>query len=151
MPAIVYDTLPLEEIHQVRPLWEGLRIFTREITTHFKTYYQNLDFDERIRKFFKPGMRVQIDIAVDSASGRIAGYALASIDPAGTGELDSFFVLQDYRRLGIGEQLLVRSIGWMKQQGPKEMMILTAFENREVLALYERLGFFPRLIQLFGK
>jgi ribosomal protein S18 acetylase RimI-like enzyme len=121
------------------------------MTTHFATYYENLDFEERIRKLSRPGVRADIQIAVDGASGRIAGYALASVDLEGTGELDSFFVLEEFRRLGIGEQLLARSIAWMKRQGAREMTILTAYENREALDLYARLGFYPRLIQLFDK
>ena len=148
MTAIAYDNPPLEEIHQIRPLWDELRIYTRDINTHFKSYYENLDFEERIQKFSQPGVRANIDVAIDRASGRIVGYALASVDAEQMGELDSFYVLEEFRRMGIGDELLTRAIAWMKRQKPRQMMILTAVQNREVLALYARHGFYPRLIML---
>jgi GNAT superfamily N-acetyltransferase len=149
--SIVYQILDRDEIHQIRPLWDELRIFTRDMTSHFAAYYEQLDFEERIQKFFQPGIQVRIDVAVADPGGRIVGYAIASIDRQGAGELDSFFVHESFRQLGIGKNLLERSVGWMKSRGSTGIRIMTAFENREALALYERLGFFPHLIELNNK
>jgi GNAT superfamily N-acetyltransferase len=151
MPGIVYGVLDRSEIQLIRPLWDQLRLLTREMTTHFKEYYEKLDFDERTEKFFRDGMRVCVEVARDGEGGEVVGYAIGSVDAEQNGEIDSFYVDERYRRRGIGARLLERILAWMTEQEPVQCAILTAYENREVLPLYEKLGFYPKLVMLNRK
>lgn len=151
MPSIVYETIDRKDIQLIRPLWNDLRLFTRDTTTHFKEHYENLDFDERMARLDREGTRARIDIARDGESDAIVGYSLGTVNAEGTGELASFYVDEGHRRMGIGTALLERTLGWIEEQSPRETMILTAFENRDALSLYGRFGFFPHLVTLNRK
>jgi ribosomal protein S18 acetylase RimI-like enzyme len=151
MSTIIYETFARDEIYLVRSLWERLRLFTRDTTTHFEQYYEELDFEERIAKLDKPGTEARIDVARDERSGAIVGYSIASVNADRLGELDSFYVDERFRGRGIGEGLLERSLGWMERQDPRDCVILTAYENDAVLPLYARFGFYPRLVMLYRK
>jgi GNAT superfamily N-acetyltransferase len=151
MPSIAYETIEREDIELIRPLWDDLREFTGEMTTHFAKHYANLDFDERMARLDREGTRVRIDIARDRERDAIVGYALGTVNAEGVGELASFWVAEDFRRMGIGGTLLDRNLDWMGAQDTSEVMILTAFENRNALSIYERFGFFPHLVLLHRK
>lgn len=151
MPHIVYQTIDRKEIQRIRPLWDDLRVFTREMTTHFKEHYASLDFDERMARLDREGTRVRIDIARTGERGAIVGYALGTVNAEGVGEIASFWVDAGYRRMGIGRALLERTLDWLDAQDTGEVMILTAFENRDALSIYERFGFFTHLVLLHRK
>jgi len=151
MESIVYQALGQDEIGRIRPLWDRLRLLTREMTTHFKQYYEELAFDVRMAKLARPGTRSRVEVARDGRDGPIMGYAIGSISADGVGEIDSFYVDERFRRRGIGARLLERITAWLNEQGVEQIVVFTAYENREVLALYERFGLYPRLIQLNRK
>ncbi|WP_408634775.1 GNAT family N-acetyltransferase [Paenibacillus zanthoxyli] len=60
------------------------------------------------------------------------------------GELDSIFVLQDYRGYGIGQELMTLSLDWLKTNSAKTIAISVLFGNDEALPFYEKFGFYPR-------
>jgi len=150
-PNFVYEAIELDEIELIRPLWDELRLFTRDMSTHFTRYYEDLDWNERIEKFSDPAVQTRIDVAREGEGGRVVGYALASVSSERVAELGSFYVDAGFRHRGIGERLLEGVVEWMVDQDPKECVILTAYENEAVLPLYERFGFFPRLVMLNRK
>ncbi|WP_367888864.1 GNAT family N-acetyltransferase [Paenibacillus sophorae] len=60
------------------------------------------------------------------------------------GELDSIFVLQDFRGSGIGQELMTLSLGWFKTNSIENIAISVLFGNDEALPFYEKFGFYPR-------
>ncbi|WP_369699122.1 GNAT family N-acetyltransferase [Paenibacillus silviterrae] len=48
---------------------------------------------------------MQILIAVDDQSGTYIGYSISTISKENEGELDSLFLLEQYRSQGIGDML----------------------------------------------
>lgn len=50
-------------------------------------------------------------------------------------------VQQDFRRKGIGKELVVRSIEQMRESGAEEIVLEAEYSNKAALRLYEGLGF----------
>jgi ribosomal protein S18 acetylase RimI-like enzyme len=151
MSEVVFETLESEQKEAIRPLWDELRRLTRDMSTHFARHYEELDWNESVQKFVDPAVETRIDVARDGEGGRIVGYVIGSVDRARVAEVDSFYVAEPYRGRGIGRQLLERSVSWIMERCPGECRIFTAYENRAALRLYERLGFYPRLVLLNKK
>ncbi len=83
-------------------------------------------------------------LASDELSGKLAGYCISSITGGNRGELDSIFVLQDYRGSGIGQELMTLSLDWLKANSAKTITISVMFGNDEALPFYGKFGFYPR-------
>lgn len=151
MTDVCYDILDRKDINLIRPIWDRLRLFTVEMTTHHKRYFRELDFDDNTRKFKKADAKVRFDIARDGKGGPIIGFSACLIDGDNIGEFVHFFVDEAYRNKGVGKTLMKRSLEWFREQGPKDIQIFTAYENDPAVSIYKEFGFYPRAIQLFPK
>lgn len=65
-----------------------------------------------------------------------------------TGELDSIFVKEQYRRLGVGQKLLAETINWFKDKKVNEIVVEVAEGNESVFSFYEKIGFSKNLTKL---
>lgn len=55
--------------------------------------------------------------------------------------LNDLYVAEDFRRLGIGEQLIEEAMLFAKQQGADFVQLETQVENLTAQALYDKVGF----------
>ena len=72
---------------------------------------------------------------------RVAGY-VGSQTVLGEADMMNLAVHPDYRRQGIGEQLVIRLVEHLRQQGSHILMLEVRVSNAPAIALYEKLGFF---------
>ncbi|MGH9449711.1 MAG: GNAT family N-acetyltransferase [Terriglobia bacterium] len=81
---------------------------------------------------------------VAEISNFVVGYVAATAGGE-TGEIDSMAVDPDYRRLGIGHQLLELAMGYFKAQHPelRSYRLQVRTDNKYAIHLYEQLGFEP--------
>jgi GNAT superfamily N-acetyltransferase len=126
---------------------------------HFAEHFTTANFSDR-KRVFEQKARTGSLLVVLAMVGpdEIAGYTVCSIceelSDLGTckvGEIDSMFILESYRRLGIGRKFLVRSMQWFEQNCAEKVIALVAVGNEEVLEFYERAGLLPRAILLQRK
>jgi GNAT superfamily N-acetyltransferase len=75
----------------------------------------------------------------------IIGYCVSTIDEMKHGEIDSLFVIPDYRGYGIGKKLTERSIEWLKLKNCNPIRLAINYGHESVLPFYQNLGFYPRL------
>jgi ribosomal-protein-alanine N-acetyltransferase len=73
-------------------------------------------------------------------SGIVAGFILAELAPD-EGHIVTLDVLEDYRRQGIGSQLLSAAENEMVSRGGKRMVLETATTNSAAIALWEKHGY----------
>lgn len=147
--AIKYTTGGAELLLDIQPLWEELRIYHSQKSLPFRQEFINRDFDSRRDVLLcKAGRGMLVELAADSASSEYIAYCVSTIDNNGRGEIDSLFVSQNYRRQGIGEQLVQRTLAWMEQAKTADIYIQVAGGNEEVLPFYASFGFQPRSITL---
>lgn len=80
----------------------------------------------------------------ESAEGELVGAAVSAPLPAGsflTVQLSSIAVYPEYRGLGIGKELLERTIGWWADRGYRWMLFAAPVVPRSFLPVLERSGF----------
>ncbi len=134
-------------------MFEGLRVRIREATAedlpalewegeyrHFRRLYRRTLEDAR------KGRGLMLLAEVD---GRVVGQVFVQFDvfrpemPRGTrvGYLYAFRVRPEYRRRGIGTQLIHQAEQALRERGMNRAVIAVARENVGALRLYERLGY----------
>jgi ribosomal-protein-alanine N-acetyltransferase len=70
----------------------------------------------------------------------IAGYSVACVRPP-RAELVSIAVGRGYRRLGIADALLRRTLARLRQTGASRLSLMVRARNRGAIALYRSFGF----------
>jgi ribosomal protein S18 acetylase RimI-like enzyme len=95
-------------------------------------------------------------IALDGE--RIIGYISAYIKQQADhwalkrlGEISGLMVAKDYRRGGIGQQLLERAIDFFAQRGVRYYSVYTAVSNQGAIDFYLGNGMEPRYTTLVGE
>lgn len=117
-----------------------------ERTVHFKQHFAAMTWETRRTQLLKnaKGGQIHIDDAIDAGAGVPVGYLASSLSPEKLGTVESIFVLEAYRGLGIGESLMNRALAWMDQNGAVEKVLEVTVGNEQVYGFYARFGFMPR-------
>ncbi len=137
-------------LDQIKALWEGLNRCMGERSTYFKQHFAAMTWAKRKADLLEKAAKgiMRIDLAVDEATGQSVGYLVSSVNTKKMGEIESIFVCEAYRGLGIGDQLMKNALAWMDQNGSVEKIVEASVGNEQVFGFYGRYGFLPRLIQL---
>jgi diamine N-acetyltransferase len=146
-PKIKYINGDQSLLDMVEPLWEELNIYHCSRSEHFKSYYKAMTFEKRkatILKKLVDGGELRVDLAVDEAAGKEIGYIISSVSDEKVGELESVYVDDAYRRLGVGGSLMRAALAWMDQKGAVEKLVEVSFGNEAAWGFYGRFGFKPR-------
>ena len=122
---IKYLEVNRQETDIIKPLWEKLRDHHRELSPNFSGRYTELTFENRRDELLKKsiGGSLKIDIAKDKDTKWLVGYCVSSISEELEGEVDSIYVEEDYRSLGIGKELMKRTLKWMNANRVKTKKI----------------------------
>jgi len=87
---------------------------------------------------YDPGL----DLAVETADGRVAGYSAYWVDPVtGVGLVEPVRVEEEFQRLGLASAMLTAGIERMADRGASRMKV--SWGSDEAGALYESVGFTP--------
>jgi ribosomal protein S18 acetylase RimI-like enzyme len=139
-----------ETLDLTQPLWEKLNEHHLNQKSDFKEHYSNFTFQERKEVLLRKshGGDMFISLAEDKDSELILGYCITTLSSENVGEIDSIYVEEKYRSLGIGNELMKRSLKWMDEKGAKTKKVVVGVGNRGAVSFYESYGFHPRSITL---
>jgi len=153
VPDPVYRSTDISEIELIRPLWEQLNDHHRRRARAFRNMYDQWTFDDRKKHFTRVAALgpLRIDLAADPLTGRYIGYCISSLSPEKTGEIESVFVVEDYRQRGVGKTLLARALSWLDTSGSVRNRVSVADGNEEASSFYWKFGFYPRMTVLEQK
>ncbi len=140
---ITYDTIGIDRIDIIKPLWEKLNEHHRIRSPHFSEYYERFSFEKRCEKFRSGDLALRIEVATDSTRSQHAGYCISTIDAENRGEIDSLFVEEEYRGEGIGDAFVRSALSWFGGHRVKVRSIVVGEGNEGVIGFYERYGFHP--------
>lgn len=141
MPDIEYIEGPEELLFEVKPLWEKLRDYHISKTEYFKDSYVKT-FEERIKILKRePVAEMRVVLVKDNDTHRFVGYCISTVKEDATGEIDSIFIEEEYRGLGVGNELMQRSLAWLKAEGAKPIELTVGSGNESVFKFYGRFGF----------
>lgn len=144
MTDVTYLELGSESIDLIKPLWEQLNQHHLIRSPDFRQHYEQMTFAIRKTDLLK---KERLCIILALSDRATIGYCICTI--AGeTGEIDSIFVQDEYRRSGIGEQLMNRALAWLKAGGAKKKIVAVGAGNEAAIPFYESFGFLPRMTVL---
>jgi|APSaa5957512622_1039677.scaffolds.fasta_scaffold79814_1 diamine N-acetyltransferase len=145
MSEIKYITGDQHLLDRIHPLWEKLNQHHQSTSTHFADGFANFSFEIRKVYLLEEAAKgaLQIDIAIDD-TGKDVGYCISTAIPRGKGELESIYVENDCRQLGIGRKLVGRAMAWFKKFDLNEIIVEVAYGNEQAFSFYEEFGFYPR-------
>lgn len=137
-------------LDEIRELWEALNQHHSDISDNFKAHYHSFSFDLRKRNLLMKAKNgsLRIEVAVDQESLKNVGYCISRVEFSGDAEMESLYVAENYRGLGLGERLLSNAINWMDEMGARTKTVSVAIGNEKAFGFYERFGFYPRKTQL---
>lgn len=143
---IEYSVTDEEGIDIVAPLWEKLNEHHGGISRNFSYDFPSRTWEHRKKELLGEAAdgKIRINLANDTDNGILVGYCISSIKQDGTGEMDSIFVEVDYRRNGIGDNLVTGALDWLQGQTVKKIIVQVLVGNEEVHPFYKRHGFLPR-------
>ena len=129
-----------EGLDLIQPLWEKLNDHHLNQASDFKEHYKKFTFHERKEVLLNktPEGDMFICLVEDEESGTLLGYIVTTISPGNEGEIDSIYVEEEYRLMGIGDTLMQRSIKWMDEKNIKTKKVAVATYNKAAISLYER-------------
>ncbi|MBP1761383.1 MAG: acetyltransferase family [Firmicutes bacterium] len=148
--SIYYKQGDEKLLDDIRELWEALNEHHGKNSLYFKDFYGKFSFGVRKAALLKKAQNASMRVVIcfDEAVQLRAGYCISSVDSEMVGEIESIFVLPDYRGLGIGEELMLKSLQWMDEMGAGKIVVSVAAGNEQAFGFYEKYGFYPRKTKL---
>jgi diamine N-acetyltransferase len=68
-----------------------------------------------------------------------------------TGEIESVFVRERYRAMGVGSTLVASALAWLDEHGSVRNRVSVADGNEDVFAFYRKFHFYRRMTVLEQK
>ncbi len=134
----------IEEIDLIAPLWEKLRQQHHDLSPHFKERFQHMTWSARKQAFLEHSTAILFDYVIDTDDNCIVGYCISTIkDSQKTGEIESIYIDEKYRKSGIGRKLVENAVSWFDSNGVETQKLLVGVGNEQVLDFYARLDFYP--------
>ena len=101
-----------------------------------------------LRLVRRDGAVCLLAVVEEATVGYLAGYVRepSSLRPVSIAELESMYVLEDYRGQGLGERLVDRFCAWALERGSRRVSVTAYSANEGALRFYERVGFEPKSV-----
>jgi ribosomal protein S18 acetylase RimI-like enzyme len=146
--TIEYVEKSKQDLDSIAPLWEKLREHQRIRSPHFPQHYARRTWKRRKEELLKKSEigGLHLDVATDSKTKIIIGYCISTISSDKQGQIESIYIEPEYRKAGIGDELMQRALSWMNEMKTKTKTLIVGAGNEEVLSFYSRYGFFPKHI-----
>lgn len=146
--CIDYKATDISEINCIKELWKALNRHHKLNSKQFAGYFSAKQFEERKLELLDKAKNGELMLVTAKISGKLIGYCISTVDTNKVGEIDSLFVLEEFRNLKIGEYLMKESISWLDSKGAVKKRLVVAAGNERAISFYERLGFYKKCIVL---
>lgn len=139
-----------ELLDEIEPLWSELNRHHIESSTHFAATYEHMIFQERRKVIDRrpPGTKLRVELVMLKDGKVYVAYCVTSLAPDGAGEIESIYVDNGFRCLGLGSKLMRDAIKWLDEQGARKKRLWVASGNEQAFHFYERHGFQIRRTEL---
>jgi diamine N-acetyltransferase len=139
-----------ELLSDIKELWQKLNNHHIVSTEYFKDKYKEFTFEYRMKSLLDKtvGGDIQVLIAKDKNTDIKIGYCVSTVNSENSGEIDSLFIEEEYRRFGLGDMMIKKALEWLETKEPKEIVLTVAGGNEKVLDFYKRYGFYTTAVKL---
>jgi ribosomal protein S18 acetylase RimI-like enzyme len=147
---IEYRAADEKGLDLIRELWTELNHFHVGKSVYFRQHYEGMTFEVRKGQLLKITAQgsLRIDLAIDTEKNRTIGYCVSSVSFEKAGEIESIFVLESYRRRGIGTILVGNALAWMDTMEVEKKRVSVSYGNEEMWVFYRTFGLMPRMTVL---
>jgi len=97
-------------------------------------------YDSEVMRFFAFHRNSRAIVATDEQA-HIAGFIIVHLLRSGIGEVVTIDVDPGFRRQGIGEELMERGEGWLRDRGARGIFLEVDEDNQPAIALYRGFGY----------
>lgn len=136
----------IEDIATIQNL--NNELFNYEIRNNFDNYLKDWSLGEESKLYFRELIENQFVIlaeidkkAVGYLAGSIYNDETYSYYEGKTAELENMFVLEDYRKYGIGSKLVNSFIEWCTKNEVKQIFVTASIKNDNAINFYQKQGF----------
>lgn len=134
-----------ESIYLIQPLWQNLRIHHKNKSKYFADTYATKRFQDRVGELTADSkVGIKVNLVKDKDTDQYIGYCVSTIDKEMIGEIDSLYVKKEYRKHGIGNELMRRALEWLDKNKVKSKRVVVAHGNENVIDFYNHYGFYIR-------
>ena len=137
----------IEILDIVQLLWEKLNKQHGNLSTYFQHQFRENNFENRKSKFVSKST-IAINVDLIKRNELYIGYCISTINSDSVGEIDSLFIEEEYRKLGLGDKLITRALEWLNSNNVKSKIIAVAEGNEAVLEFYKKYNFNKRIVIL---
>ena len=144
MQKLIFKQGDIEDLDFVKPLWEKLNHLHLELSQHFKSRFQCKTWEQRKSDLILKSREIRVDYVTDGRDC-IIGYCISTLDKENekNGEIDSIYIDEDYRKTGIGKQLMNNAVDWLILKGTETQRLEVGAGNEQVLDFYKQFDFYP--------
>ncbi len=134
------------EVSLIKELWEKNRQYHEDTSEYFGKFYHSINFDDRI-KVMAGFNEDTLKITVAKENDEYVGYCISTI-VEGKGELESIHVSASKIGKGIGKELAIKHINWMKEKNCKVIGVTVLQENENAIHFYKSIGFYSNTLYM---
>ncbi len=137
------------ELDLIKDLWEKLNHHHQLRSKNFHQDYLNILFEDRKDELIKKSNKgkLRLDLALDNTIKKVVGYCISSFSYE-NGEIDSIYIEEKFRMLGIGDTLMKRALSWMDSNNVENRQVKISVGNDVAIKFYNQYGFHPKHIIL---
>lgn len=135
------------KLYKIKALWQELNAHHQKQSTYFKDHYANYTFEKRIEKF---EINEKLIVFLADEGGDHLGFCIATADGE-KGEIAAIYIKQEYQGKNVGQQLMDKALTWLEKQGCRNIILLVAVGNEQVIDFYRKIGFAERFILMEKK
>ena len=128
-----------ELLPRVGPLWIQLRDHHAALAPRWAGSLAR-SFEERKVELIKKGVG-GVCVVLASANGKDVGYCVSTMVAGGEGEIDSLYVVTDWRKHGVGKTLMEKTMEWFESKSIAAITVDVIEGNNAAKTFYEQFGF----------
>ncbi len=146
---ISYFETDENELDLIKDLWQKLNHHHQLRSKNFHQDYLNLPFENRKDELIKKSNKgkLRLDLALDNTINKVVGYCISSFSYE-NGEIDSIFIEEKFRMMGIGDTLMKRALSWMDSNNVENRQVKISVGNDIAIKFYNQYGFHQKHIIL---
>ena len=138
--------ISFDKVDVIKNLWEKNRQYHEDNSEYFSDTYHTICFYDRM-KALKELDKGTLKTTVAREADEYIGYCISTaVD--GKGEIESLHVSESRRGIGIGKELVIAHLAWMKESNCHLIGVNVSQENESTIKFYKKLGFYPNTLYM---
>ena len=138
---ITYSSVDIKDIKRIESMWQQLISYLGEQSENNRKEFVNKEFSERMSPVLDKARSGKYRLLIANDGNLDIGYCLSTITKDGVGEVDSIFIDNEFRKLGIGEYLMEDALQFFDQNNTRKDILSVSEGNEDVMKFYKKFGF----------